>query len=92
MHDFVSPQYGAKLLDTLAAGSDPESRARTARLVEWLTIGGGVPGCMHGGGSQDGAKMVVKAFTKYEDYANDAARIAGVKMKLEDNMTYDPTK
>lgn len=90
--DFVSPQYGAKLLDTLAAGSDPESRARTARLVEWLTIGGGVPGCMHGGGSADGAKMVVKAFTKYEDFANDAARIAGVKMKLEDNMTYDPTK
>jgi 4-hydroxybutyryl-CoA dehydratase / vinylacetyl-CoA-Delta-isomerase len=88
--DFKSLQYGEKLLNTLAAGSDPESRARAARLVEWLTVGGGIPGCMHGGGSPDGAKMVVAAFTKWEEHAANAARIAGIKTKLEDNMTYNP--
>jgi len=77
--DFQSPIYGQKLLDAMAAGTDGESRVRIARLVQWLTIGGGIPGCMHGGGSPDGARMVVKAFTPWEDLFNDAIRIAGVK-------------
>jgi hypothetical protein len=37
-----------------------------ARLGEWLKVGGGIPGCMHGGGSPDGAKLVVRAMTKWE--------------------------
>ncbi len=76
--DMKSPIYGEKLLETLAAGKSGESRARAARLVEWLTIGGGIPGCMHGGGSPDGAKLVVRAFTKWEKLAEDAKRIAGI--------------
>lgn len=80
--DFQHPVYGKKLFETLAAGTDGESRARAARLVEWLTIGGGVPGCMHGGGSPDGAKLVVRAATKWENYAADAKRIAGITAEL----------
>lgn len=80
--DFQHPEYGKKLIETLTAGTDGESRARAARLVEWLTVGGGIPGCMHGGGSPDGAKLVVKALTKWEDHASDAKRIAGITADL----------
>lgn len=76
--DCQSPVYGEKLLEALTAGKSGESRARASRLVEWLTVGGGIPGCMHGGGSPDGAKLVVRAFSKWEDYAEDAKRIAGI--------------
>lgn len=82
--DFQNKEYGPKLLECLAAGSDGETRARAARLVEWLTIGGGVPGCMHGGGSPDGARLVVRAMTKWEDYAKEAKRIAGITAELPD--------
>ena len=81
--DMQSPIYGQKLVECLAAGSDGETRAKAARLVEWLTVGGGIPGCMHGGGSPDGAKMVVKAFTKWEEYATMAAKIAGHEPLVE---------
>jgi 4-hydroxybutyryl-CoA dehydratase/vinylacetyl-CoA-Delta-isomerase len=76
--DFQHPEYGPKLMEALTAGSDGASRAKMARLVEWLTVGGGIPGCMHGGGSPDGAKLVVKAFTKWEDYAEMAKKIVDV--------------
>ncbi len=82
--DFQNPVYGATLLKTMEAGTDGESRIRAARLVEWLTVGGGIPGCMHGGGSPDGAKMVVKAFTKWEDHAASAKRIAGITGVVEE--------
>lgn len=82
--DFRSPVYGKHLYKALEAGTDGESRARAARLVEWLTLGGGVPGCMHGGGSPDGAKLVVKALTKWETYAENAKRIAGIKEELSE--------
>jgi 4-hydroxybutyryl-CoA dehydratase/vinylacetyl-CoA-Delta-isomerase len=82
--DFQSPVYGKQLLECLTAGADGESRARAARLVEWLTVGGGIPGCMHGGGSPDGAKLVVKAFTKWEELAADAKRIAGITADLSE--------
>jgi len=54
--DLKSPEYGEKLLGLILANPDvsPETRARAARLSEWLTIGAGVPGCMHGGGSPVG--------------------------------------
>jgi len=82
--DFQSPEYGQDLIDALAAGTDGETRARAARLVEWLTIGGGVPGCMHGGGSPDGAKLVVKALEPWEEYATCARKIAGINKELPD--------
>ena len=82
--DFQSPLYGEEVHKALAAGTDGESRARAARLVEWLTVGGGIPGCMHGGGSPDGAKMVVKAFTPWDQLADNARRIAGIQSELPD--------
>ena len=55
--DFMSPEYGHLIQKYLTAGmGSAETRARLARLIEWLTIGAGVPGCMHGGGSPDGAR------------------------------------
>jgi 4-hydroxybutyryl-CoA dehydratase/vinylacetyl-CoA-Delta-isomerase len=33
---------------------------------------------MHGGGSPDGAKMVVEAYTPLEEYIDYAKRIAGI--------------
>jgi 4-hydroxybutyryl-CoA dehydratase/vinylacetyl-CoA-Delta-isomerase len=82
--DFKSPEYGGDLLAAAAGAADGETRARLARLVEWLTIGGGVPGCMHGGGSPDGAKLVVRSLGRWEDSVADARRIAGVSRELPD--------
>lgn len=76
--DFQSPLYGERLKAALTAGADGESRAKMARLVEWLTVGGGIPGCLHGGGSPDGARLVVKALTRWDDYARYAKKIADV--------------
>ncbi len=76
--DCQSPLYGEELMKALTAGADGETRARAARLVEWLTVGGGIPGCMHGGGSPDGARMVVRALEPWEKFATNAARIAGM--------------
>lgn len=80
--DLQSAEYGEELKNALTAGTDGESRARAGRLVEWLTVGGGIPGCMHGGGSPDGAKMVVKSFTQWEKHAANAKRIAGITAEL----------
>ena len=74
----MQTDYGAFIKEALTAGADGESRAKLARLVEWLTVGGGIPGCMHGGGSPDGAKMVVKALTKWEDYFEMAKKIMDI--------------
>jgi 4-hydroxybutyryl-CoA dehydratase/vinylacetyl-CoA-Delta-isomerase len=57
-----------------------------ARLVEWLTVGGGIPGCMHGGGSPDGAKLVIRALTPWEKYAEEARRI----MEIPPNKIVEP--
>lgn len=80
--DFQSPEYGMELFKALTAGTDGETRARAARLMEWLTVGGGIPGCMHGGGSPDGARLVVRALTSWEKYAAEARRIAGITADL----------
>jgi 4-hydroxybutyryl-CoA dehydratase/vinylacetyl-CoA-Delta-isomerase len=76
--DLTSPLYGDKLLTALAAVSDGETRARLARLVEWLTVGGGIPGCLNGGGSPDGARLVVRALEPWKKFATNARRIAGL--------------
>jgi 4-hydroxybutyryl-CoA dehydratase/vinylacetyl-CoA-Delta-isomerase len=77
--DLTSPIYGTKLLDSLAAVSDGETRARLARLLEWLTVGGGIPGCLNGGGAPDGARIMVRALEPWKEFAGQARGIAGVK-------------
>ncbi len=51
-------------------------------MTEWLTIGGGVPGCMHGGGSPDGARLVVRFSTPFDEYVDYAKKI----MKIEEDV------
>ena len=82
--DLTSPEYGEKLLSTLDAGVSGEDRAKMARLVEWLTVGGGIPGCMHGGGSPDTAKAVVKGATKWDNYVDYARKLADVESPLKE--------
>ena len=76
--DFESKKYGHLLKKYMTAVHSAESRTRAARLVEWCTIGGGVPGCMHGGGSPDGAKLVINATGKLEEKVEIARRLAGI--------------
>ncbi|PKP01438.1 MAG: 4-hydroxyphenylacetate 3-hydroxylase [Bacteroidetes bacterium HGW-Bacteroidetes-6] len=83
--DFQDKRYGDLLKKYVKAGDcSAESRLRAARLSEWLTIGAGVPGCMHGGGSPDGARMVVKAFTPFDKFAEMAKKIAGITEDIND--------
>lgn len=77
--DIYSLEYGAFLNRIVKAGAvSAETRARGARLSEWLTIGAGVPGCMHGGGSPDGAKLAVMAYTPIDKYIQYAKGVAGI--------------
>jgi 4-hydroxybutyryl-CoA dehydratase/vinylacetyl-CoA-Delta-isomerase len=82
--DFYDPHYGHLVKKYLKAASSAESRARAARLVEWSTIGAGVPGCMHGGGSPDGAKLVIRANTNIEEKIEIAKRLAGIKEEVSE--------
>jgi 4-hydroxybutyryl-CoA dehydratase/vinylacetyl-CoA-Delta-isomerase len=85
--DFFSEKYGHLIQKYMTARSSAESRARAARLVEWSTVGSGVPGCMHGGGSPDGAKMVIRASADLEKKVEIARRLAGIKEPIP-----EPTK
>ena len=77
--DVSHPEYGPFLKKCIKAGDcSAESRFKAARLSEWLTIGAGVPGCMHGGGSPDGAKLVVRFTTPMEEYAEYAKNIMDI--------------
>ncbi len=81
--DFMDPRYGKLVQKYIKAGAcSPEARARAARLTEWLTLGAGVPGCMHGGGSPDGARLVVRSLTPMEKYAAMARRLAGIAEEI----------
>lgn len=79
--DFSNPEYGEQIQKAVKAGVNfsAETRARAARLIEWLTLGAGVPGCMHGGGSPDGARLVVRFRTPLEEFVEYARNIAGIK-------------
>ena len=79
--DFSHPEYGKLVQNAVKAGVNfsAETRARAARLIEWLTLGAGVPGCMHGGGSPDGARLVVRFRTPLEEFVEYARNIAGIK-------------
>jgi 4-hydroxybutyryl-CoA dehydratase / vinylacetyl-CoA-Delta-isomerase len=80
--DFKSDKYGHLIQKYMKAAVSGESRARAARLVEWSTIGAGVPGCMHGGGSPDGAKLVIGALAGLEEKVNVARRLAGITEEI----------
>ncbi len=87
--DFINPKYGHLIQKYLKAGAcSAESRFKAARLSEWLTIGAGVPGCMHGGGSPDGAKLVVRFTTPMEEYAEYAREV----MSIEEKITEPPKR
>ncbi len=83
--DLSHPEYGSFLEKCLKAGDcSAEARFKAARLSEWLTIGAGVPGCMHGGGSPDGAKLVVRFTTPMEKYADYARQIMDIQEAIEE--------
>jgi 4-hydroxybutyryl-CoA dehydratase/vinylacetyl-CoA-Delta-isomerase len=89
--DFTNPEYGPALAKYIKAGDcSAETRLRCARLSEWLTVGAAIPGCMHGGGSPDGARLVVRACTPFEKYAEYAKKIAGVTEDLKDPAPKSP--
>ncbi len=79
--DFYDEKYGHLIQKYLKAGSSAEHRVKVARLVEWLTVGAGIPGCMHGGGSPEGAKLIIKANMDIEDKVKMAKRLAGIEEK-----------
>jgi 4-hydroxybutyryl-CoA dehydratase/vinylacetyl-CoA-Delta-isomerase len=76
--DFESHKYGHLIKKYMKAKHSAEARARAARLVEWCTIGSGVPGCMHGGGSPDGAKLLIRANSNLDEKVEIALRLAGI--------------
>ena len=82
--DFKSARYGHLIEKYMTALHSGESRARAARLVEWCTIGGGVPGCMHGGGSPDGARLVSGATAGLDEKVEIARRLAGIDVEIPD--------
>lgn len=77
--DYRSEEYGRLVQKYLKAASDAETRVRAARLVEWLTVGGGIPGCHHGGGSPDGARLVIWANADIDEKVAMAERLAGIE-------------
>ena len=81
--DINDPRYGDLLKKYLKANCSGETRAKIARLIEWLTIGAGVPGCMHGGGSPDGAKMMINASSDINHYIELARRLANIKEDIK---------
>jgi 4-hydroxybutyryl-CoA dehydratase / vinylacetyl-CoA-Delta-isomerase len=81
--DINDPRYGKLLKKYLSANCSGETRAKIARLIEWLTIGSGVPGCMHGGGSPDGAKLVINASSDIAHNIELAKRLANIKEDIQ---------
>jgi 4-hydroxybutyryl-CoA dehydratase / vinylacetyl-CoA-Delta-isomerase len=81
--DLNDPRYGKLLKKYLQANCSGETRAKIARLIEWLTIGSGVPGCMHGGGSPDGAKLVINATSDIAHNIELAKRLANITEDIQ---------
>jgi 4-hydroxybutyryl-CoA dehydratase/vinylacetyl-CoA-Delta-isomerase len=76
--DFMSGSYGHLIQKYLKANSPAETRVRIARLIEWLTLGAGVPGCMHGGGSPDSARLTIWSQARLDQMVDMAKRIGGI--------------
>jgi 4-hydroxybutyryl-CoA dehydratase/vinylacetyl-CoA-Delta-isomerase len=81
--DISDPRYGELLKKYLKANCTGVTRAKIARLIEWLTIGAGVPGCMHGGGSPDGAKLMINAKSDINHYIELAQRLANIEENIQ---------
>ena len=77
--DINNKEYGELLKKYLKANCSGETRAKISRLIEWLTIGAGVPGCMHGGGSPDGAKLMINIKTDINHYIDLARRLGDIQ-------------
>ena len=82
--DFTDPNYGHLVQKYLKAASSAESRAKIARLIEWLTLGAGVPGCMHGGGSPEGAKLIVRLNSGLDQSIDYARRLIALDEPIEE--------
>jgi 4-hydroxybutyryl-CoA dehydratase/vinylacetyl-CoA-Delta-isomerase len=80
--DISDEKYGDLLKKYLKANCSGETRAKIARLIEWLTIGAGVPGCMHGGGSPDGAKLMINAKSDISHYIELAKRLVNIDEEI----------
>jgi len=76
--DIHNPDYGELLQKYLSANCSGKTRAKIARLIEWLTLGSGVPGCMHGGGSPDGAKLIINLKSDINRYIDLAKRLGDI--------------
>jgi 4-hydroxybutyryl-CoA dehydratase / vinylacetyl-CoA-Delta-isomerase len=76
--DLEHPELGAALRGVV--GSD--ARARTLRLVEWMSYGAGsVPlrlECMHGAGSPQAQRIVLERAIDWEQKVTAARRLAGL--------------
>lgn len=81
--DLQDEKYGHLIKKYLKAYSDAETRMKAARLVEWLTVGAGVPGCMHGGGSPEGAKLFVRLNMDLERKIGLARKLAGIEEPIK---------
>ena len=84
--DLYNEQYGELLRKYLSANCSGETRAKLARLIEWLTIGAGVPGCMHGGGSPDGAKLIIQALSNLETNMKHVQKLINLEENLVDEI------
>ncbi len=82
--DFNNPTYGHLVQKYLKAASTAESRVKIARLIEWLTIGAGVPGCMHGGGSPEGARLIVRQNAGLDQSIAYARRLIGLEEAIDE--------
>ena len=82
--DFQSPLYGEKIAESLDAAAKGRDRAKLARLLEWMIVGAGVSGCLHGGGSPDTAKSVLRMETDWNKYVEYARNLAQVEDPLAD--------
>jgi 4-hydroxybutyryl-CoA dehydratase/vinylacetyl-CoA-Delta-isomerase len=81
--DLTDPEYGHLLQKYLKAGApSAETRFKAARLAEWLTVGAGIPGCIHGGGSPDSARLAVRFATPTEEYVDYARKIMNIKEEV----------
>jgi 4-hydroxybutyryl-CoA dehydratase/vinylacetyl-CoA-Delta-isomerase len=76
---FESEDYGELVQKYLKAAAPAEPRARIARLIEWLTLGAGIPGCMHGGGSPDGARLVIQRSAGFDRCVKLAEELSGIE-------------
>jgi len=77
--DMTDPDYGEVVKKYLKAAAPAAARVKVARLIEWLTLGAGVPGCMHGGGSPDGAKLIIQRTAEFDRCIGMAMELAGLE-------------